>query len=595
MLPISLSSCANISQYLLPITTGDNINWPYKDVLSSTKDFFGDSTNPSSSYGQYSSYLPKNFLTYINRSASNSVSSYGYMDPQDIKHGGQSPTNGIFNSFGYGYYGTNDKKMQYINEDDKNATIRSFQNLNQIIVTSAISSISSTLSSLFETMIHFLSQTGVIFGDNRATWINNLLDNSSSSGDSWHGDKGTPENQKFYEFLFDTNNLLSTGKSHYRFDIGSLDFKFTNSFLIDKTNCLGAQADNTIANTSQLYNVYTSKKFDPDGKNQEASPIADNQINDYVQAYASYADCENKTSDDKIYHYLSRFAYPIPTILRTSSQPAMQFTYYDPTKNHGFIPNEYLDIDMEKVKDKINNSRAWKSIEGLTGTKPKDMTDITQKYAINTNNDSLAVPSSITTSDYEPALKNILNPANLATYKKSDFIALTSNNVLSYKLPADDHSEDFYKDVTDANGNDAKNNDARNVHIPIFSGVQQNVYPIGLLFKEDSDGNQIFDTDLLTQKTKAIYIDPKTNKARDGHDQDSDKLQYLDLEKLNDKFAQFMSFLTTLVKKNTNPNDYQIKYRSKYYVGDIDVKYYSKLFKDILGSANSTTWLKPIQ
>jgi hypothetical protein len=78
------------------------------------------------------------------------------------------------------------------------------------------------------------------------------------------------------------------------------------------------------------------------------------------------------------------------------------------------------------------------------------------------------------------------------------------------------------------------------------------------------DKDNKFDTNLLKSQTQAIYIDPKTGKARDGHDADSDKLQYLDLEKLNEKFAQFMSFITTLVTKNTNPSDYKINYPDKY-------------------------------
>jgi hypothetical protein len=167
-LPICLTSCANISQYILPITTGDAVEGPYTNIGGD--DFFEntlqDAQRPYNS--QYRSYISNNYITYINRSASNSVTGYGYMNPQDIKNGGATPTDGHFNNFGYGYYGTNDKKMQYINDNDKNSTVRSYQNLNQVIATSTASTAASTLSSLFNTMIHFVSQTGVTFSNKRA-------------------------------------------------------------------------------------------------------------------------------------------------------------------------------------------------------------------------------------------------------------------------------------------------------------------------------------------------------------------------------------------------------------------------------------------
>lgn len=588
IIPITLSSCANISQYVLPIVTGDLINGPYAESANDWTDFFG---------GKYSDYVGNNYISYINRSSGNSVMGYGYMNSQDIAHT-NSDNFHDFKNFGYGYYGINDEKLRYANKDDKNSIVRSYQNINQICATNSISSISTTLSSLLNTMIHFVSQSGVVTSDtHRGQWINKLLD-TNETGDAWHGNKdGTDaeknKNEKFYEFLFDTNNLLSTGNVPYRFDVASQEFSYIDNPFVDKLDTLGADTFPADSNTLK-YNVYSNKSFNPsDSTNVD-------KINPYVQAYASYADCGNKNSDGNTYHYLSNFAYSIPSVVHIHNDgdaQTSQFTYFDPRKNHGYIPNEYLDVDMNKVLNKINKTDAWKKIDNLIGNKGahKNIKDISKRYGVSVNEDSLTSTSS-TIVDYEPGLEKILEDVASSTFNKSDFLVLNSYTVLSYKLPTDDKApSDFYKEVTDANGNDKDGNDARNVHVPIFYGSQQNVFPIGLLFK--SDGT--FDDNLLKQQTKAIWLDPKTGKARDGHDNDSDKLKYLDLDKLNDKFAQFMIMLTTPVNNETNPDNYQIKYHSKYhdgkYLSQDEIHYFQTIFKNIFGKSSSNDWIKPIQ
>jgi hypothetical protein len=148
IIPITLTSCANISQYVLPITTTN----PFSTVLGTTKDFFGH---------EYNSYIPQNFITYINRSASNSVTGYGYMNPQDIKN----IDGDKFKNFGYGYYGSNDQKLAYYDTNDKNNTVKSYQNANLSIASGTTSSLSATFSSLIQAMVHFISQTGITCND----------------------------------------------------------------------------------------------------------------------------------------------------------------------------------------------------------------------------------------------------------------------------------------------------------------------------------------------------------------------------------------------------------------------------------------------
>jgi hypothetical protein len=119
---------------------------------------------------------------------------------------------------------------------------------------------------------------------------------------------------------------------------------------IDKSDCLGADA---LAVGKKNFNAYTNKGFDP-----STSKVNGNDVDNYVKAYASYADCENKNDDGNTYHYLSNFAYSIPSIVSTTDMQTMQFSYYNPIKNHGFIPNEYLNVDMNDVKKSINKSSA---------------------------------------------------------------------------------------------------------------------------------------------------------------------------------------------------------------------------------------------
>jgi hypothetical protein len=77
-----------------------------------------------------------------------------------------------------------------------------------------------------------------------------------------------------------------------------------------------------------------------------------------VKAYASYSDCENKNADGSVNHYLSSFSYSIPYVISTldDTYNTTQYTYYNPTKNKGFVPNDYLNVDLDKVKTRIEKS-----------------------------------------------------------------------------------------------------------------------------------------------------------------------------------------------------------------------------------------------
>jgi hypothetical protein len=161
LLPVCLTSCANISQYILPITTGDLTSGPFSNmedgIFSGSADhydFFGN---------QYNNYTSNNYITYINRSASNSIYGYGYENPQDIDN--TKDDNSGYKNFGYGYYGPSDSRLKYISDKDTNATIKSYQNLNLGINSQTVSQATSTLSSLFDVMVHFVSQTGIISSD----------------------------------------------------------------------------------------------------------------------------------------------------------------------------------------------------------------------------------------------------------------------------------------------------------------------------------------------------------------------------------------------------------------------------------------------
>jgi hypothetical protein len=142
--------------------------------------------------------------------------------------------------------------------------------------------------------------------------------------------------------------LLSTGKTRHRFDVSTQNFNFVKNPFIDKNECGGANSFPDNAN-SLKFNAYSNKLFDP------TSSDSISKINEYVKAYSSYADCENANEDGKTYHYLSNFAYSIPSVisLPSSTQATTQFSYYDPIKNRGYMPNEYLDVDMDKLSNEI--------------------------------------------------------------------------------------------------------------------------------------------------------------------------------------------------------------------------------------------------
>jgi hypothetical protein len=90
----TLSSCASISQYFLPLTFGGVGSGPFSEVLKAIKDNnlgssylndAGDLTTKKDAIAaeSYADYLPNNYITYTSR-ASKSTQAYSYANPEDI-------------------------------------------------------------------------------------------------------------------------------------------------------------------------------------------------------------------------------------------------------------------------------------------------------------------------------------------------------------------------------------------------------------------------------------------------------------------------------------------------------------------------------
>jgi hypothetical protein len=83
----TLTSCATISQWTLPLKIGDINNGPFSNVTATSFGYLDPQTQQS---GDFSSFLPTNYISFTDRSNSGAGNqAFAYTNPE--KHGTYDP------------------------------------------------------------------------------------------------------------------------------------------------------------------------------------------------------------------------------------------------------------------------------------------------------------------------------------------------------------------------------------------------------------------------------------------------------------------------------------------------------------------------
>lgn len=418
---LTLTSCSTISQYCPPITTGDETN-PFINgfnhsgndfslldpYLQHARDKSGASIDPSiknylpSKY-LYTSAYDNSFKLTINKFYS--FNGYSNFQIEDAKNHQEVPYQIDINTYNDKHWiPYDDKKINFV---DKNNKINSYQNLIYYVVSNAV----NTISFNFLTMVNYMNNfVNKIISQPNDSQLNELLDNvfTHSYAKFNHGNKSSVDNYNFFQFYYDTANLMSTGDSQYKFgpyrvnwnqEYSGIDTGLTiaenninnTPFIKLDVQDLRSDADhpfdiNNEHNASLPYFIPTNTAFtgtytyDTEKKKYIWHPTS--EMSKYC--IYSYADDDKKHEHDPT--DVVGIAN-IPTIIHLSD---VVNGYYNPTINSNSMNiNDWL-IPSTKINDinkAITASKQWRNfanhVNGHTGI---DTVSFTQKFV--TRNDT---------------------------------------------------------------------------------------------------------------------------------------------------------------------------------------------------------------
>jgi hypothetical protein len=152
---LTLTSCAKISQYTMPIMTGGTTvdSGIFGDITShtSTTDFDGVS---------FGGYLPTQFDTYIDSSSGGQPNAYIYAKPDNVKDYDSTQPHSAMPQYDAGWYNYADDKLAP-NKEGKNS-ILSYKNLNIANLSSSTSSVVYNLTTMVNTLLSFVKQPAVL-------------------------------------------------------------------------------------------------------------------------------------------------------------------------------------------------------------------------------------------------------------------------------------------------------------------------------------------------------------------------------------------------------------------------------------------------
>lgn len=232
---LTLTSCSTISQYCPPITTGDDINPFDKGFANSGSNFSlldpylqharDKSNHPiDSQLTNIQNYLPSKYLytsAYDNSfkltiNKFYSFNGYSNFQIEDTKNNLEYPYQIDINTYNDKHWiSSDDKKLSFVDKDSK---INSYQNLIYYVASNAVNTVSFNFLTMINYINNFVNKIISQPSDNQVNeLLNNVFTHSYENAGFNHGNRSSEDNYNFFQFCYDTANLMSTGDSQYKF------------------------------------------------------------------------------------------------------------------------------------------------------------------------------------------------------------------------------------------------------------------------------------------------------------------------------------------------------------------------------------------
>lgn len=493
---LTLTSCSTISQYCPPIITGDQNN-PFQNGYDHSGAYFSlldpylqhardkDNISIDSSLINIQNYLPSRYLytSAFDNSFKLTINKFysfnGYSNFQiaDAKNYADNPYQIDINTYNDKHWITSDdKKLSFINKDGK---LNSYQNLVYYVASNAVNTVSFNFLTMVNYMNNFVNKIISQPNDNQ---VNELLDNvfthSYANAGFNHGNRSSEDNYNFFQFCYDTANLMSTGDSQYKFGPYRVnwnqEYSGVDSGLTiaddDKNNTPFIKLDvqDLRSNTDHPFNIDDERNaslpyFIPTNTAFTGTYTYDTVNKKYVWQPASEMSpycIYSYANDDKKHEYDPVDVVGIaniPTIIHLSG---VDNGYYNPTNASNSINiNDWLipSTKISNINKVITDGKQWKNftnhVDGYTGI---DTVSFTQNFVARDDTQQIDYADwkapEFDTKNIDPTIENWCNNNII---KPGDYIALAQYSLMDITFK-------YY----DTNGNEVN----YRTKMPYFSG-----------------------------------------------------------------------------------------------------------------------------
>ncbi|MDR0739548.1 MAG: hypothetical protein LBF00_01510 [Mycoplasmataceae bacterium] len=615
---LTMTSCASISQWTLPISIGgDGDASPWSELwndestrglVDSEKHQYSENSQYSSPSNAFSSYLPNKYITYSQRSGT--TENYAFATPYNDKNWNKNDDQSYYDSQWISSQSTDVLKYSEsfdmtVGTDKKNVSVVTAMNNLNTYSSLSFNSIASAINTYSSGLLHLMTQNGVMnnkYGND--DWYNALFGKigSATTGGLNHGDKTTPENKTFYEFLFDLLDNLSQGKVDVKYAQSGINFKF-DSKIFGPGPYVSTANEKDLAKSFERLVSGTIAPFTED--DITSNIVKDGAISpDFVYnlqtsrevfkpstmaAYTSFAIPATSTIDkDNLKNnifYPSAISKPIPFIITPEGST---YSYYNPLTNHSFQTNDYLIDNISSVQNQIAKTNAWNNFSQHVDTeksfpdKKKWAESLSYSFVNQETSAENVEPffPSTGTNDFSQNLLNRLGAD--ATYLEPSISFLfdeqkqeNSNLANGYIKPNSYIAFANYSFVPYPRTDDSSKNIQYDL-MPVFNGMATDsstgapaVFPISLLFDLSGNPTQLSDQNIdtslfqasLMPEADALYnYKPSDGSAQPYHNDDfknsSNKMWYFDLSKIFAKQTKICDIFSKNINIDEKPTDY---------------------------------------
>ena len=378
-----LTSCSTISQYFIPVWSkspfNNNvvINDPFLQYARNKNNIAINETNivkfmPNSYI--YKSAFDNKFNPTISRMVGyTGFNNYQWDSNGDANHPWVINESDLINKKWLDY---NDKKLTYSDNTASIGNLSSYENLFNSIAINAVNSVSSNL---ITTLNYMLNNQNKIIGLKNNDEINKRLSIMYTNNENGFIHSSNEDNLDLYRYSYSAANLISDGKSAYKFGPYSIDWDIlncginTNNELIDCSfiplNTVYDLREKSFSigneyNKNKSYIIPTNESFVGKYTYNENNKKFDWSASENMSPYCVYTFNNDERTD------VISIAN-VPTLIHLNN---VTNAFYNPLKNtSSLFFSDWLSKpdEIDKINKAIKKTNHWSTFKDKTNSEPK--------------------------------------------------------------------------------------------------------------------------------------------------------------------------------------------------------------------------------